>query len=448
MTPQDHTPAGTGSDRVLQRLMGLHPKLIDLSLARVHTLLARLGHPERSLPPVIHVAGTNGKGSLIAFLRAMLAAAGYRVHVATSPHLVWFHERIQLAGEPIGEPDLLALLEEAERANGGEPITFFEITTCAAFLAFARTPGDVLLLETGLGGRLDATNVVERPELTAITPIGLDHQDFLGRELATIAGEKAGIVKPGVPCVSAPQPDEAAAVLRERAEAVGAPLDLGGSGWHADPAPDGTAFTFAGRGGPARSLPAPALLGPYQLDNAAHAVACAQRLDRFPLDDDAIRRGLATASWPGRMQRLTDGPFAARLPAGWELWLDGGHNPEAGRALAAALARWQVAEPETPVHLVVGMITSKDPAAFLAPLAEGAASVTAVPVAGEPNSFDAATLAERAREAGAGREAGGVRTADSVGKALDALTATGGERARVLVCGSLYLAGAVLRGTA
>ncbi|SDG30510.1 dihydrofolate synthase / folylpolyglutamate synthase [Limimonas halophila] len=441
MAPQDTPAAGTGSDRVLQRLMALHPKLIDLSLKRVHTLLARLGHPERALPPVIHVAGTNGKGSLIAFLRAMLSAAGYRVHVATSPHLVWFHERIQLAGQPIGEPDLLALLEEAERANGGEPITFFEITTCAAFLAFARTPADVLLLETGLGGRLDATNVIERPELTAITPIGLDHMDFLGGDLATIAGEKAGIMKPGVPCVAAPQPDEAAAVLRARAEAVGAPLDLGGRDWHAEPASDGTAFTHTGRDGSARRYPAPRLLGPYQLDNAAHAVACTDRLDRYTLPDAAIREGLASATWPGRMQRLTEGALAERLPENWELWLDGGHNPAAGRALAAALDRWRTGEPETPIHVVVGMITSKDPAAFMAPFADRAASVTAVPVPDEPNSFDAATLAERAREAGAGT----VTAADSVRAALDRLAASGGERARVLVCGSLYLAGSVLR---
>jgi len=441
MAPQDDTHQGVGSDRVLQRLMGLHPKLIDLSLDRVHTLLARLGHPERALPPVIHVAGTNGKGSLIAFLRAMLAAAGYRVHVATSPHLVWFHERIQLAGEPIGEPALLALLEEAERANRNEPITFFEITTCAAFLAFARTPGDVLLLETGLGGRLDATNVIERPELTAITPIGLDHQDFLGRELATIAGEKAGIMKPDVPCVAAPQPDQAASVLRERADAVGAPLDLGGADWHAEPAADGSAVTVTGRDAAPRRYPAPSLLGPYQLDNAAHAVACADRLDRYALGDEAIRTGLAEATWPGRMQRLTGGALAGRLPEGWELWLDGGHNPEAGRALAAALARWTAAEPDTPVHVVVGMINSKNPAAFMAPFAQAAASVTAVSVPGEPNSFPAETVAEQARAA----RARAVLTANSIAAALDRLAAEGGERARVLVCGSLYLAGAALR---
>jgi len=431
------------SDRVLSRLMGLHPKMIDLSLDRVHTLLARLGHPERALPPVIHVAGTNGKGSLIAFLRAMLTQAGYRVHAATSPHLVWFHERITLAGEPIGEPDLLALLEEAEAANAGEPITFFEITTCAAFLAFACTPGDVLLLETGLGGRLDATNVVPHPALTAITPIDLDHQQYLGPDIATIAGEKAGILKPGVPCVAAPQAPDAARVLTATAERVGAPLHLGGRDWTANVAGDGSTVTVRDGGG-AHTYPAPELLGPYQLDNAAHAAACAHASPGLALDETAIAAGLRQARWPGRMQRLTAGAVAERLPGGWELWLDGGHNPGAGRALAGAVQRWREADPERPVHVVVGMLTSKDPGAFLAPLAPHVASVTAVPVPGEPASFTATDLAAHAERAGTARTG----WAGDVSAAVDALAAHEAGPARVLICGSLYLAGSVLRADA
>ena len=438
MTPPD----ATASDRVLQRLMRLHPKVIDLSLDRVWRLLAALGHPERQLPPAVHIAGTNGKGSTLAFLRAMLEAEGYRVHAYTSPHLVRFHERIRLNGQLIDEDALIALLEEAERANGEDPITYFEITTCAAFLAFAREPADVLLLETGLGGRLDATNVLDRPALTAITPIGMDHMQFLGDTIQAIAGEKAGILKPGTPAVIAPQKPAAAGVLQRRAAEVGAPSYAHGRNWRYDGHSGGQGFRFDG-GRLSGDWPAPGLLGPYQIANAAMALACLEQLEAFPVGREAARAGLARAHWPGRMQPLSDGALARRLPGDWELWLDGGHNADAGAVLAAAIDAWET-DPGTarPLHLVFGMINSKQPVEFLTPLVPRAASLTAVAIPGEPASHTSAESADFARRAGATR----VHEAADVPDALDALAHEQAREgpARVLICGSLYLAGKVL----
>jgi dihydrofolate synthase/folylpolyglutamate synthase len=332
------------TDQILARLMTLHPKSIDLVLHRVERLLAALDHPERHLPPVIHVAGTNGKGSTVAFLRAMLEAAGYAVHVYTSPHLVTFNERIRVAGTLISNDDLNALLNECEAANGGLPITFFEITTVAAFLAFARTPADVVILETGLGGRLDATNVIKKPRLTCITPVSLDHQHFLGEDIASIMGEKAGILKSGVPCLSAHQPDPIAeAVLIEQAKSVGAPLK----------------FITA-------TAPSPRLPGLHQQFNAGLAAACAKALaPDFVVCDAAIQHGLKTVEWPGRLQHITSGPLAELLSDGWELWLDGGHNQSAAEVLAEHFQSWA----DQDLWLVFGALNQRDPAAFLGPLA-------------------------------------------------------------------------------
>ncbi len=348
------------SDRVLERLGRLHPKLIDLSLGRIERLLAALGNPQDALPPVVHVAGTNGKGSTVATLRACLEAAGYRVHAYTSPHLVRFHERIRLAGRLIDEDALLALLEECERVNGGTPITYFEITTAAALLAFARNPADIVLLETGLGGRLDATNVIQRPAATAITPISLDHQAFLGDTIAAIAGEKAGILKPGAPAVVAPQPPEAEAVIEARAAGLDAPLLRWRREWRCEAAGDGMRYA-----GPRwrLDLPLPSLAGAHQIVNAGTAIACLEALAEFSLPPEAIAAGLRHIEWPARLQRLGRGPLVAMLPAGWELWLDGGHNPGAGAVLAAAVALWR----DRPLHLIVGMLNTKDAAGFLAP---------------------------------------------------------------------------------
>jgi dihydrofolate synthase / folylpolyglutamate synthase len=448
------------SDRVLTRLTRLHPKKIDLTLGRVERLLAMLGNPQDRLPPVIHVAGTNGKGSTVATMRACLEAAAYRVHVYTSPHLVRFHERIRLAGELIDEDALHAVLDECERANGDAPITFFEITTAAAFLAFARMPADIVLLETGLGGRLDATNVVHRPAVAAITPISLDHQAFLGDTVAAIAGEKAGILKPGVPAVIGPQPDEAAAVIKSRAIAIGAPVYRWRREWRCGPRPpiadamDPRLSRIAGGGSPGNGprkdegengmvyeggrwrldLPRPSLPGLHQIANAGIALACLEELEGFLLSEAAIAAGLRRIDWPARMQRLTRGPLAETLPPGWELWLDGGHNPGAGQVLAAAARGWR----DRPLYVVLGMLNTKDAGGFLVPLAPHAQALYALTIPGEENALAASRIAETARALGI--------TADETGSAEAALRAVTRREgpARVLICGSLHLAGIVL----
>jgi dihydrofolate synthase/folylpolyglutamate synthase len=417
------------SDVILTRMMSLHPKLIDLTLDRVWRLLAALDHPERALPPVIHVAGTNGKGSTVAMLRAGLEAAGGTVHAYTSPHLVRFHERIRLSGQLISEARLTEVLDECERANAGTPITYFEITTVAALLAFARNPADWCLLEVGLGGRLDATNVVDRPALTVITPISFDHQQFLGETLAEIAGEKAGILKPGVPCVVAPQPAEAMAVIEARARAVGAPLIRAGRDWTIAPAPGG-GLTFGDSGG-TLALPRPRLPGAHQIDNAGTAIAALRKLG---LPDTACAAALSGAEWPARMQLLTQGPLVDAAP-GIELWLDGGHNAAAGQALAAHLATL----PERPSWMILGMLATKDAAAFLAPFPGRVDGVRAVTIPDEDAAAPAADLAATARTAGLPAE-----PAASPAAALAEIAAQE-PGARVLICGSLYLAGRILR---
>jgi dihydrofolate synthase/folylpolyglutamate synthase len=421
------------SDAVLERLSRLHPKIIDLSLSRVERLLAALGHPERRLPPVVHVAGTNGKGSVLAYLRAMFEAAGRRVHVYVSPHLVRFNERIRLAGALIDERLLTELLEECERANGGEPITFFEITTAAAFLAFERMPADLLLLETGLGGRLDATNVIDRPAVTAITPVSMDHMQFLGDTLAAIAGEKAGILKAGVPAAIGPQPGAAMAVIEARAAKIGAPLHRFGQEW--DVAPEGEGLLYRGRSGALR-LPSPNLLGRHQIDNAGVALACLDLLGPgFALSRAQIAAGLRSADWPARLQRLTRGPLAEMLPQGSELWLDGGHNEAAGAVLAEMAKGWR----DRPLHLVFGMLDTKEPRAFLGHLAPFVRSLQAVPIPGEHATLTAAQSAAHAR-------AVGIQAAEAadVEAAIAAIVQTERDRCRILICGSLYLAGTVL----
>ena len=432
----DSKPEPHPCDAILERLLTLHPKVIDLSLDRVHRLLALLDHPERSLPPVVHVAGTNAKGSVIAILRAMLEAIGKRVHVHISPHLVHFNERIRLAGQLISDTDLQALLEECETANGGEPITFFEITTGAALLAFARDPADALILETGLGGRVDATNVIDKPLVTAITPISLDHQQFLGDTIEQIAAEKAGIIKPGVPCVIGPQEASVLAVLDDRTRALGAPVLAHGREWTVEEAADGKSFRLT-LNGETHDYPAPALAGRHQLLNAAQAIVCLRAMAGFSATEDDIRRGLATASWPARLQRLSKGPLVRHLSPGCSLWLDGGHNAAAGAAIAAhAREAWD----EKPLHLICGMINSKEPATFLAPLGEVAASLTGVAIPGEPNTLSAEDIVRAGEAAGLPS-----RTASSVQSALWSLLERERGPLRILICGSLYLAGTVLR---
>ncbi|MEX2644313.1 MAG: folylpolyglutamate synthase/dihydrofolate synthase family protein [Acetobacterales bacterium] len=417
----------THSETVLERLNRLHPKLIDLSLGRIERLLDRLGRPQDALPNVIHVAGTNGKGSVVAMLRAVCEAGGLRCHVYTSPHLVTFHERIRLAGKLIREEVLYETLLECERANDGAPITYFEIATAAALLAFSRVPADVTLLEVGLGGRLDATNVVARPAATVITPVAMDHMSYLGETLEAIAGEKAGILKPDVPAVIGRQQPAAAAVIDARAAAVGALPLRHGREWTVHAEDEGLRFEFRGQ---AAEWPRPNLFGAHQVENAGMVLACLAALDLRPADT-AIRHGLTSAEWPARMQKLTRGPLATLLPPGWELWLDGGHNPDAAAAVAAVMDGWD----DRPVHLVVGMMGSKDPAGFAAPLLQRATSATAVGIPGYEHAMPAAELAA----------ALGIPAADSVADAITASIGRTPEPARVLICGSLYLSGTVLR---
>lgn len=416
------------SDIILERMMALHPKVIDLTLERMEQLLPRLGNPQLRLPPVIHIAGTNGKGSTQAMLRAGIEAAGQSAHAYTSPHLARFHERIRVAGTILPEPDLAALLTECEAANGGDAITFFEITTCAAFLAFARTPADWTLLEVGLGGRWDATNVIGRPRLSIITPISLDHQQYLGDTVAEITGSKAGIIKRGVPCVVGPQLPEALEVIEAEAASLGAPLLVQGQHW----------MCWAERGrmvfqddNGLLDLPLPNLPGPHQIDNAGAALAALRHLG---FDEAACEAAVTRAEWPARMQRLARGPLVEAAPRA-ELWLDGGHNPAGGAAVAATLA----AMPKRPTHLVAGMLNTKDVAGYLAPLAAVADSLHAVSIPGEKNTLPAAATAEAARAAGI--EA---RISSSVLEAVAEIVSTEPE-ARILICGSLYLAGHVLR---
>ncbi len=426
------------SDVILDRLLSLHPKVIDLSLERLDRLLARLGRPERALPPVIHVAGTNGKGSTCAFVRAGLEAQGDRVHAYASPHLSRFHERIRLAGRLIDEGALADLLAECERANGGAPITFFEITTAAAFLAFARTPADWCVLEVGLGGRLDATNVIGAPRLSAITPIALDHQAYLGETVAEIAREKAGIVKPGIPCVVAPQSEAALAEIERAAHALGAPLIRSGSEW--------SAFLENGRlvfqdDEGLLDLPPPRLPGRHQIDNAGTAVACLRTLG---VSEEACATAMRSVDWPARLQRLRRGPLFAEAPPEAEIWLDGGHNPAAGAALAEHFAELEE-QATAPLFILVGMLDSKDVEGFLRPFAGLARRVIAVPIPGEPAALSAEAVATAAVRVGlpaqtAGSLSGAVRSINH--ELIDDLKEL---PPRIAICGSLYLAGRVLR---
>jgi dihydrofolate synthase / folylpolyglutamate synthase len=430
------------SDAIIARCLALHPKLIDLSLGRIETLLARLRHPERRLPPVIHVAGTNGKGSTIAFMRAILEAAGLAVHVYTSPHLIRFHERIRLGGIGggtfVSEERLAEALLRAEAVNAGDPITIFEITTAAALLLFAETPADVVLLEVGLGGRCDATNVVEQPAAAVITAIGLDHAEYLGTSLAQVAAEKAGIIKPGCPVVIAPQDHlEADEVLRSEAERRGAhPILVGNQDFSVHP--ERGRLVYQDEYG-LLDLPAPRLAGRHQFANAGAAIAAVRAAGLGDLEVGAYEAGMRDVYWPGRLQRLTRGRLVALLPDGAELWLDGGHNPDGGRVLAAAMADLEERSP-APLVLVSAMLATKDSEAFLANFKGLARELLAVPMNQQAAARPPAELA-------AISESVGLRAsvAPGVEAALDSLNQTIWERPpRVLICGTLYLAGEVL----
>ncbi len=430
------------SDHILAELKTLHPRLIDLSLGRIEALLTKLGHPEQRLPPVIHIAGTNGKGSVAAFLKAMLEAAGKRVHVYTSPHLVRFHERIAIAGpdgkaHPIGEDELVERLRDTQRINAGADITQFEITTAAALQAFADHPADALILEVGLGGRLDATNVVARPALSIITPIAMDHADKLGDSIAKIAWEKAGILKPGVTAVISAQPDEALETIATHAKSLSTPLFVWGSDYEAFEQRGRLVYQSAEQ---LMDLPLPALMGRHQITNAGTAIAAALHLKALGLTDpEAIERGLLEVRWPARMQHLSNGPLSRLLAPGSELWLDGGHNPAGGQVIAQTLADMEDRSPK-PVGLVLGMMGNKDAAGFLAHFSGLVRRIVTVPVSGGPETtHEPAALAAVANGAGFTAEAG-----SDVEDAIRRLQKAQGGPLRILICGSLYLAGHVL----
>lgn len=419
------------SDHILERMMALHPKIIDLTLDRMWRLLQKLGNPQNDLPPVIHIAGTNGKGSTQAMIRAGLEAAGKRVHAYTSPHLARFHERIRLAGTLIDEDHLSMILDECYEKNGGETITYFEITTAAAILAMARTPADYTLLEVGLGGRLDATNVIDKPLLSIITPISIDHEQFLGNTLAKIAGEKAGIIKKICPVIVAPQPDEALDVIEQTANRNHAPLIAYAQHWQIDTERDG--LIFHDDNGVVQ-LPRPNLPGAHQFENAGTAVAALRQLG---FGNEVCEAALTQAHWPARMQKLQSGPVIDIAPNA-EIWLDGGHNPAAGRALGHHLSQL----PKRPTYLICGMLNTKDIAGYLSSMAAHVEKLVAVSIPGELNTLPAEDTAAAAQQAGILSET-----------AVDVITAAGDiaktdPDARILICGSLYLAGNILRSHA
>jgi dihydrofolate synthase/folylpolyglutamate synthase len=425
-------------DAIMARLVALHPKRIDLSLDRMERICAALGHPERRLPPVIHVAGTNGKGSTIAFMRAILEAAGKRVHVYTSPNLVRINERFRLGqeggGHLVDDGELADALTECEAKNGDAPITVFEMETAAGLLLFARHPADVLLLEVGLGGRLDATNVVERPIATVITRLSLDHRDFLGDTLAAIAAEKAGILKRDVPAVSVSQQRDALAVIERQAARMHAPLSIAGEDWTATE--ERGRLVYQDNMG-LLDLPAPRLYGRHQYENAGAAIA-ALRVSGLKLPSAAFESGMTRVEWPARMQRLASGKLAALVPAEGELWLDGGHNADGGQAIAAALADLEERVPR-PLVLIVGMLSTKDSAGFLKNFSGLARKVITVAIH-QDKTVPAAQLAEVA--AGVGIPA---LARDSLESAIAAAGKLELEPApRILITGSLYLAGEVL----
>ncbi len=416
------------SDAILNRMMALHPKIIDLTLDRMWRCLNAVGDPHLRVPPVIHVAGTNGKGSTQAMIRAGIEAAGQSAHAYTSPHLARFHERIRVAGEIISEDRLSAYLDEVYAANGGGSITYFEITTVAAFLAFAREKADWTLLEVGLGGRHDATNVIAEPALTIITKIDLDHQQFLGDTIPEIAFQKAGIIKRNVPVVVGPQHDAALEVIEKEAQRFGAPVLAYGQHWHVGQE-NGRMVYQDERG--LLDLPLPNLRGPHQVGNAGMAIAALRHLG---FDEVACEGAVTSAYWPARMQRLREGPLVERAKRA-ELWLDGGHNPAAGKALAETLEGL----PKRPTHMICGMLSTKDVVGYLRPLAAHAETLHAVAIPGEAATLSAEDTAAAASDVGLESH-----VAASVSEALDDILSHTPD-ARVLICGSLYLAGAILR---
>ncbi len=428
------------STAILDRMLLLHPKKIDLVLDRILRLLHDLGDPQLKLPPVIHVAGTNGKGSACAFSRAMLEAQGLKVHTHTSPHLVRFHERIRIDGELISEGELCATLEEVERVNDGRPITFFEITGAAMFLAFSRHPADALVLEVGLGGKFDATNVVPKPAMTIIQPVGLDHQEFLGSDIAAIAAEKAGIIKPGVPLVVGPQDEIPREVILRQADRLSVPVFVFGQDFHAHQ--EHGRMVYEDEVG-LLDLPLPKLIGRHQVENAGVAIAALRHAGKAWGEDAAVEKGLRTVEWPARLQRLSHGPLVVDAPDDAEIWLDGGHNPHGAAAVSRAIADLEE-KIDRPLYLICGMLKNKDATGFLSAFRGLARHVVTVAIPGEAASMGAGALYDAARAAGL--DAAPAEDLEDAMLQLNAWARAHGRETppRILICGSLYLAGKVL----
>jgi dihydrofolate synthase / folylpolyglutamate synthase len=411
------------------------PRKIDLGLGRVLAALDILDRPQDRVAPIIHVAGTNGKGSTVAFLRAIIEASGQVVHAYTSPHIVTIHERWRVSGREITEPYLLELAQRVQTLSHNVPVTVFEAETLVAFLAFAENKADFTLLEVGLGGRLDATNVVTAPAMTIITPVDIDHAEMLGSTLALIATEKAGILKFGVPCVVGRQDPAALASIEDRAAIVGAPLLVFGRDWDCFAQRSRLVVQSEDR---LLDLPAPSLQGAHQFENAGAAALAASLLG---IEDDAIARGISSAVWPARLQRLTTGPYSdiAKQYDG-ELWLDGGHNPHGARAACLHMAALNKADPR-PFGLVAGLLSTKDRSGFFAAFAQAAPFVVSVPVRSSEAGIPPVELAIEGRAAGLD-----VHVATTPLEGVRAAFEKLGQRARVIICGSLYLAGDVLSG--
>ncbi len=419
------------TDFVLERLLELHPRQIDLGLERTLRLLSAMGNPEKQLPPTIHVAGTNGKGSSIAYIRAIAVAAGLVVHSYTSPHLVRFHERINLQGKSIEDEELLAILKECEEVNAGAPITLFEITTVAAFTAFSRSSADLLLLETGLGGRLDATNIIKKPLVTAITPISIDHTEFLGSGIEKIAFEKAGIIKPRVPCIVGPQSEQVMNVLKERADRVNAPLSSYGTDWFLNNK-NADCFVYRDLKG-VMKLPLPALHGKHQVYNAGLAIATLRAWDGglFKLED--FSSGLLEVFWPGRLQLLAQGELRKLLPVDVDLWVDGGHNPAAAESLAKTIKDWN----DPGLVLICALQENKDIAGFLGPLLRVCSAIVAINLPGNVRGHPPKKILGSASKLGAN-----CMSATSLKEAVETAGRSSGKT--VVICGSLSLVGEAL----
>lgn len=417
---------------LLTRLATLHPKVIDLSLNRVRRLLKALNKPHTALPPVVHVAGTNGKGSVIGYLQAFLEAAGLTVHSYTSPHLVHFNERIRIAGKVISDSALIELLTEVEQVNAGQLITLFEITTCAAILGFSRKRADVVLLETGLGGRLDATNVIQKPALTILTPIAMDHMHYLGNRVEDIAAEKSHILKPGVGCVVAKQERKVTNVIELRSLTTGSPIWREGDAWHVYTR--NNQILFEGIRGTLQ-LPMPALVGNFQVRNAGLSIAAVERLP-FTVTADHIATGLRTVVWPGRLQLLISGPLVNKVPSGWEIWVDGGHNPSAAVVISRHVRQWR----ERPLVLVLGMLNTKDANGFIKAILPRVTFIRTVTIPNQQSSLSADALALIAKSLGHPDVSASKSVSDALEEVINRCVVPG----RILITGSLYLVGSIL----